>query len=138
MTDFVSGTDQLNYAAVATGNAVNTTVGAAATYAFAADGVGIINTTLDVTAATTSANVAAALNAVTGFGGGFTGTAGDIAFFAIIDTNGAGAADDQYNIFQVTLGATNGAAAALDTTDTVSLVTTLTAAALVAGDFILV
>lgn len=83
----------------------------------------------DVTAATTADDIAGQI-------GNVTGDANDRAFIAIFDGNGAGTADDQFHIFQVTLNNVR-AGAAIAGTDTISLVGSLTTTAFVAGDFII-
>jgi S-layer protein len=134
IVSFVSGTDKIDLSATATGTAVVTS--AAAAINLTTNGVVIVNTTLDVVPGTTAwTAVAAAMN--TAGASTFTIAAGGVAYFAILDSNGAGTADDQYNIFEVSSAAGLTAAALVVTTETVSLVGTLTAASLAAGDFVL-
>ena len=80
--DFVSGTDDLNYAATATGTNVVVAVGAAIN--LTTSGVILVNTSLDFTAVATDwAAVAAALN--TAGNSLFTEDASD--YFAVLDDN---------------------------------------------------
>jgi hypothetical protein len=131
ITDFVSGSDDLNYAATATG--INVVTASAAAINLTDSGVILVNTSLDFTAGTTDLTaVFAALNAAGA--SNFTGAQGTVAYFAVLDDNGG--ADDQYNVFAVGLSQalTGGALAPFG--GVASLVTTVTAT-LVAGDFIL-
>lgn len=131
---FTSGTDDINVAATASGTSATTSAAAAInlnTY-----GAVIVNTSLDFTAGTTTyATVVAALN--TAGNSAFTADAGAVAYFAVLDDNGASA--DVYNIFEVTVGGAiaGGALAGGAGGDTISLIGTLTAPSLATGDFIL-
>jgi hypothetical protein len=128
ITDFVSGTDDLDYSSTVTGTDVVTAAASAINLNTA--GVVLVNTTLDFTAGTTDwTAVAAALN--TAGISSFTAAAGTVAYFAVLDDNGND--PDQYNVFEVTTGALVNAALVV-TAETVSLVSTVTAT-LVAGDF---
>jgi Ca2+-binding RTX toxin-like protein len=135
ITDFVSGTDDLNFATTATGTTVVTASGDQIDLGMV--GVVIVNTSFDVTGTTTFADLLAALNTAAGGNSRFDADAGDVTYFAILDQNGDGDADDQYNIFEVTTLFGMGGGTLDDSNSTASLIATLTEPVLVAGDFIL-
>lgn len=130
ISDFLVGTDDVRITSFAgstgafgSGNAGTWNINNNAVY-FIAD------SNLDFVAGTTATGaVAAAI-------GNVTGDAADRAYVILFDANGAGTADDVYNIFEVTLQAAR-ANAAVQAADTIAhLVGVSSPAALVAGDFV--
>lgn len=139
---FVTTDDQIDVAATATGTAAAAAVGAGTGQAFSSNtgaggtGVGVISVNYDFSATATTAGVIAALQA--GYDTSVTIGAGDTAYFAILDADGAN--PDFYNIFEVTntTGGNLVDAAIADAGVNISLLATTSAGTTVAlSDFIL-
>lgn len=91
-----------------------------------------------MTGATSFTDLLTALNVAAGGNERFTAAnAGVTTYFAILDVNGAETPDDQYNVFEVTTLNGMGSETLDASNSTASLIATLTAPVLVAGDFIL-
>jgi len=124
ISDFTSTSDKLAFLGVSqVGTAATAAAGTAGTWSMNTAGIFIVTgSSLNVTpGTTTSGAVATAIGAL-------TGDANDVGYVAI-----ANAAGTSYTLFQLTLKNARAAAAA-DTTDEISIVGTITSAALVAGD----
>ncbi len=129
ITDFTSLTDKVN--AVTVGSAAVTATGVVNTWNLNTTGGFILTgSALDfVAGVTTAAAVSAAIGTV-------TGGVGDRAYAAILDNQSTvSAADDVYQIYEVVL-ANARAGVAISTTDTISLVGTVTSPTFVVQDFV--
>jgi hypothetical protein len=142
ITDFATTVDFIDISVVASGtNAAVDGTGNLEAFdtdaAGANEGVGVITVDFDFSAAATTGNIINAI--IAGYDGGVRIGAGNIAYFAIIDEGGAGAADDFYNIFAVqnTSGGTLISAQLKAATVNVTLVgSTAAGDVVIAADFI--